>query len=87
VEYVLGFLPWIAFGVVSSLADWRAGVFAALIVQVPLAVSLKRRNQLDALSIGTLAFFGAMSAIALVSPHSSVHRVGADRVRPPWRSR
>jgi len=74
VEYVLGFLPWITFGVVSSLADWRAGVFAALIVQALLAVSLKRRNQLDVLSIGTLAFFGAMSAIALVSPHSSVHR-------------
>jgi hypothetical protein len=74
VEYVIGFCPWIAFGVVSSFADWRAGVFAALIVQALLAVSLKRRGQLDVLSIGTLAFFGAMSAIALISPHSSVHR-------------
>jgi hypothetical protein len=37
-------------------------------------IALLRKRQLDPLSIGTLIFFAAMSAIALASPHSSVHK-------------
>src|SRR6202008_711876 len=48
--------------------------YAALVVQLVLAASLLRRRELDALSVGTLAFFGAMSGIAVVSPHSALHR-------------
>ena len=33
-----------------------------------------RRQELDALSLGTLAFFAAMSAVALASPHAAIHR-------------
>src|SRR5439155_3546112 len=29
---------------------------------------------LDVLSVGTLAFFAAMSAVALASPHAAIHR-------------
>ena len=74
IAYALSFSPWITYGAVSASLTWRAGVYAALIVQVALAASLSRRRELDALSIGTLAFFGAMSAVALASPHPAIHR-------------
>lgn len=74
IEYVLSFSPWIAFGVLSSVGNWRIGVIGAFIVQALLAGSLIRKRQLDMLSVGTLTFFGAMSLIALISPESSVHR-------------
>jgi hypothetical protein len=60
--------------VASASLGWRAGVYAAFVVQVALAASLSRRRELDALSVGTLAFFGAMSAVALASPHTAIHR-------------
>jgi hypothetical protein len=72
--YGLSFSPWIAYGVVSAALTWRAGVYAALIVQVALAGLLWRRRQLDALSVGTLTFFAAMSGVALASPHAAIHR-------------
>ncbi len=68
------FSPWIAFAVFSSAVNWRVGVIVAFVTQIALALSLIRRQQLDLLSIGTLIFFGAMSVLALISPHSSVHR-------------
>ena len=58
IAYALSFSPWITYGAVSASLTWRAGVYAALIVQVALAASLSRRRELDALSVGTLAFFG-----------------------------
>jgi uncharacterized membrane protein len=73
VEYVLSFSPWIAFGVFASALDWRVGVVAAFVIQIALARSLSRKQQLDLLSVGTLIFFGAMSGIALLRPHSSIH--------------
>ena len=72
--YALSFSPWIAYGVVSASVNWRAGVYAALITQVALAASLLRRRELDALSVGTLTFFAAMSGVALASPHAAIHR-------------
>ena len=72
--YALSFSPWITYGAVSASLTWRAGVYAALIVQVALAASLSRRRELDALSVGTLAFFGAMTGVALASPHDAIHR-------------
>jgi hypothetical protein len=74
VGYALSFSPWIAYGVVSASLTWRAGVYAALIVQLALAAWLLRRRELDALSVGTLAFFAAMSAVALASPQAAIHR-------------
>jgi len=74
IAYAHSFSPWITYGAVSASLTWRAGVYAALIVQVALAASLSRRRELDALSIGTLAFFGAMSGVALASPHAAIHR-------------
>jgi hypothetical protein len=72
--YVLNFSPWIAFFALSSIVNWRVGVVVALVTQALLALALIRRRQLDLLSIGTLVFFGAMSAVALASPNSSIHR-------------
>src|SRR3954452_24287101 len=71
--YVLSFSPWIAYGLASASLGWRAGVYAAFVVQVALAGSLSRRRELDALSVGTLAFFGAMSGVALAPPHAAIH--------------
>lgn len=73
-EYLVNFFPWIAFGVFSAAVSWRVGVSVAFVVQLALALSLIRKHQLDLLSIGTLIFFGAMTGIGLISPHSSVHR-------------
>jgi hypothetical protein len=72
--YALSFSPWIAYGAFSASLTWRAGVYAALIVQAALAAWLVRRRELDALSVGTLTFFAALSAVALVSPHAAIHR-------------
>ena len=72
-EYVLSFSPWIAYAVLSSAANWRVGVFVAVLLQAVLAVALIRRQQLDLLSVGTFAFFAAMSAVALISPNSTIH--------------
>jgi len=74
IAYAHSFSPWITYGAVSASLTWRAGVYAALIVQVALAASLSSRRELDALSVGTLAFFGAMSGVALASPHAAIHR-------------
>jgi hypothetical protein len=74
VEYIVSFSPWIAYGAVASVLDWRAGAICAAVVQAVVAVSLIRKQELDVLSIGTLIFFGALSAIALISPHSPIHR-------------
>jgi len=35
--YVLSFSPWIAYGLASASLGWRAGVYAAFVVQVALA--------------------------------------------------
>jgi hypothetical protein len=72
--YVLSFSPWIAYGGVSASLTWRAGVYAALVVQAALAATLLRRRELDALSLGTLIFFAAMTGVALASPHAAIHR-------------
>jgi hypothetical protein len=74
VEYVLSFSPWIAFGAFSAAFSWRVAVIAAFAAQTALGLSLLRRRQLEALSIGSLIFFGGLSAIALIAPHSSIHR-------------
>jgi hypothetical protein len=74
VSYVIGFSPWITYGVLSSVANWRTGVIAAFALQAVLTVALARRRQLDLLSVGALLFFGVMTVIAIAAPHSSVHR-------------
>ena len=72
--YLVSFSPWIAYAILSSAANWRVGVIVAAVLQAVLALSLIRRRQLDVLSVGTLTFFAAMSAIALIAPHSTIHR-------------
>jgi hypothetical protein len=74
VNYLLSFSAWIAYAVVGSISSWRTGVIVALVVQALVTLSLARKRQLDLLSIGTLIFFAAMSAIALAAPHSSIHK-------------
>jgi hypothetical protein len=71
---LLTFSPWITYAVLSSVTGWQWALIAAAVVQAVLAVRLVRHHQLDVLSVGTLVFFVAMSVVALIDPHSPIHR-------------
>lgn len=70
-----GFVPWIAFGVVSGFADWRAGAVSALVLAVLLLVQgLRTGHGLDEAVIETSAtlFFVVVCVLAFVMPHSAI---------------
>jgi uncharacterized membrane protein len=73
-SYLLSFAAWIAYAILGSISSWRTGVEVALIIQAVLVVDLMRKGELDILSVGTLIFFGAMTILALTSPHTSAHK-------------
>lgn len=71
--YLRGFVPWIAFAVLSS-ADWRWGALAGLLLGVCLLVQ-DRRSGVDAdaliLEYSTIAWFTALTAFSFARPDSS----------------
>ncbi|MEW1862207.1 hypothetical protein AB0399_17840 [Streptomyces sp. NPDC088194] len=72
-----GFLPWIVFAVVSSLA-WQWAALLALALGV-LSLVKDRRAGVTAdaqiLEFGTVAYFGALTAVAFADPHSPLRDV------------
>jgi hypothetical protein len=75
-SYLRGFLPWIAFAVVSS-ADWRWAALLALLLSIGLLVRDRRSGvRLDAqiLDLGSIAFFVLLTVVAFVDPHSVLHQ-------------
>lgn len=75
-SYLRGFVPWIAFGVVSAIG-WQWGAAVALVITVTLLATDRRSGvPVDAqiLDIGTGVFFAVLAAVAFAAPHSPLQR-------------
>jgi hypothetical protein len=61
-----GFLPWIIFWVVSGPSTWKVAAWGALMAAVIVAIpDAARAGGIKALDLGTIAFFGVVSILAL----------------------
>lgn len=61
----VGFVPWIIFWVVSSPSTWEWATLGALVAAVILAVPSAERGSLKILDLGSIAFFGVLSLLAI----------------------
>jgi hypothetical protein len=61
----VGFIPWIIFWVVSSPSTWEWATLGALIAAVVLAIPSAERGKLKILDVGSIAFFGVLSLLAV----------------------
>lgn len=68
--YLKTFLPWIAYGIGSAVADWRVGLAAGLVVAI--AVMVTSRLEVDLISGATAAFMAVLLPVAIVSPHGAL---------------
>ncbi|MDF0528892.1 hypothetical protein P0W64_08090 [Tsukamurella sp. 8F] len=72
-SYLRGFLPWIAFSVLSSLVGWQWGALAALAVTTH-SLWRDRRAGIEVgaqiLDLGGAVFFLVLTVLAFTSPHS-----------------
>jgi hypothetical protein len=79
-NYLRGFVPWIAFAVLSSLG-WQWGALAGLVLAVALFADGRRKGtplDTQVLEISTIVYFLALTVFALLAPASPVqHFVGA----------
>jgi hypothetical protein len=72
VSYLRGFLPWIVFAVVSSVA-WQWAALIALATSVFFMAKDRRAGvtaDAQILNFGTIAFFGVLTVVAFAAPHS-----------------
>jgi hypothetical protein len=70
--YLLSFLPWIVFAAVSAFA-WQWAALLALVISVCFVVKHRRAGvpaDAQILDFGTIAFFGALAAVAFAAPDS-----------------
>ena len=79
-SYLRGFIPWIAFAVLSTVG-WQWGALAGLVIGVRLLMQDRKAGvATDALilQISTIVYFAALTAFAFAAPHSPVeHYDGA----------
>jgi len=78
-NYLRGFIPWIAFAVVAS-AGWQWGALAALAIAVAMLIVQRRAGVgFDALilEIGTVVYFVALASLAFANPNSGLHHYTA----------
>ncbi|HWC80574.1 MAG TPA: hypothetical protein VG756_11480 [Pseudonocardiaceae bacterium] len=71
-SYLRGFLPWIVFAVVSSVA-WQWAALIALATSVFFMAKDRRAGvtaDAQILDFGTIAFFGVLTVVAFAAPHS-----------------
>lgn len=68
---ILQFAPWLAFVVVSDVADWRLGLAAGLIATIISILAAKPRR-VGILNAAMIVFFVAMGAFALIRPDSGL---------------
>jgi hypothetical protein len=74
-NYLRGFIPWIAFAIVSGFS-WQWGAALGLAGSVGLLVQARTRKiPLDSqiLEISTLVYFGALTGLAFSQPDSGLH--------------
>jgi hypothetical protein len=60
-----GFVPWIIFWVVAGPSTWEWATLGALLAAVILAVPSAERGSLKSLDVGSIAFFGVLSLLAI----------------------
>jgi hypothetical protein len=79
-NYLRGFIPWIALAIVSSFS-WQWAAFIALVFSVGLLIQARRSHIAlgsQILEISTLVYFAALTAIAFSQPHAAIqHYTGA----------
>lgn len=71
-SYVMGFVPWIIWAVLSA-TNWRVALCAAALAALALAVQARRRHDLDLLTAVTFLFFAVMAVIALANLQAGLH--------------
>ncbi|WP_367129854.1 MULTISPECIES: hypothetical protein [Streptomyces] len=77
-NYVRGFIPWIAFAVVSS-AGWQWGALAGLVTGVALLIKDGKSGvaaESLILESSTVCYFVALTAVAFALPHSELRHYG-----------
>ncbi|QLE73058.1 hypothetical protein FGW37_16945 [Streptomyces rectiverticillatus] len=77
-SYVRGFIPWIAFALVSSVG-WQWGAVAGLVAGAGLLVKERKAGtEGDALilEVSTVCFFAALTVAAFAFPHSGLRHFG-----------
>jgi hypothetical protein len=73
VGVLAGFLPWIIFWVVASPSTWKWAALAALVAAVVLAIpDARQAGGLKLLDVGTIAFFGLMTLLAIFVDRSGL---------------
>ncbi|MFC0434245.1 hypothetical protein [Kutzneria buriramensis] len=79
-NYLRGFVPWIAFAVLSTLG-WQWGALAGLVLALGLFVQGRRKGtplDTQVLEISTIVYFAVLTAFSCAAPTSPVqHFVGA----------
>ena len=74
-NYLRGFVPWIAFAVVSGFS-WQWAAALGLVGNVGLLIQARvKRISLDSqiLELSTLVYFAALTGLAFSQPHSGLH--------------
>ena len=74
-NYLRGFIPWIAFAVIST-AGWQWGALSGLVIGVVMLIGQRRAGvTFDALilELSTVVYFAALTALAFAAPNSPLH--------------
>jgi hypothetical protein len=75
-NYLRGFIPWIAFGALSTVG-WQWGALAGLVIGLRLLMQDRKAGvAADALILeySTIAYFAMLAAVAFLSPHSPIEQ-------------
>ncbi|WP_207892329.1 hypothetical protein [Streptacidiphilus pinicola] len=83
---VRGFIPWIAFAVLSGTAGWETGAITAVLLSLALLLRGRRAGQgLDenVIELSAAVFFVVIAALAAVAPHSPL-RDGVGALSSAW---
>ena len=73
---ILQFAPWLAFLVVTDIADWRLGLAAGLIATIATILASTPRR-IGILNAAMIVFFVAMGTFALIRPESGLQHWAA----------
>ncbi len=74
-NYLRGFIPWIAFAIVSGFS-WQWAALVGLVGSVGLLIQARvKKIPLDSqiLELSTLVYFAALTALAFSQPNSGLH--------------
>jgi hypothetical protein len=72
-----GFAPWIVYGTVGAIADWRWAAVAALVLAVRIGRDARHAGAVDDLARATGWCFAGLTAVAMLAPASPVRHYTA----------